>query len=244
MMVTAADVFRYTTIAELCSSDAGRSLVDQWLSPGESRMHARLGDSSRRQGWLAGRVLAKRMLLDHLAAGRKEGTELQPRRVEIDSGDVRRRGRRPAVRLDGRSLPVSLSISHTDGAVLVALACEAGVSVGADLVDRAELGAGFARMWFTPAERRWLESEGDPELAATIWAIKEAVYKAVNRGEAFRPRSVEVLPAGQDGRILATYPGRGGRVQDPHVWRTPQDEIAVVVMHAETEAEENLRRKR
>jgi phosphopantetheinyl transferase (holo-ACP synthase) len=34
---------------------------------------------------------------------------------------------------------------------------------------------------------------------ATLWALKEAVYKASNAGEAFVPRQVEIVPQGSDG---------------------------------------------
>jgi phosphopantetheinyl transferase len=75
-------------------------------------------------------------------------------------------------------------------------------------------------VWFTSAERRWL-GEGPPELAATLWAIKEAVYKAVGARRPFAPRAIEVL-----------LHQRGGFVSRPAcalaVWRTPQGETAVV----------------
>ncbi len=62
--------------------------------------------------------------------------------------------------------------------------------------------AGFRRLWFADAEQRWLAA--DPvRRTATLWALKEAVYKAVNAGESWDPRSVEIQADGaEDFRCL------------------------------------------
>ena len=55
----------------------------------------------------------------------------------------------------------------------------------------------FIRLWFTPAEQQWLREAEAPNLASVLWASKEAIYKALNAGESFAPRAVELLPGGQ-----------------------------------------------
>ncbi len=85
----------------------------------------------------------------------------------------------------------SLSIAHTRRGALAALGCLPGVSLGIDLVEPRQYGSGFADVWFTPAERRWLPAAGSRG-QAILWAIKEAAYKAVNAGESFDPRLIEI----------------------------------------------------
>lgn len=227
-MPTGDTIYRYATIGELCGAEA-QGTADRWLSPDEAQRVHSLKHAGRRRSWLAGRVLAKRMVLDHVVGDGMKRRGIHPARVEIRSGDVRGWRCRPAVWLDGRSLPVSLSISHTDQSVLVALVCRAGVSVGVDLVDHAILRARFVEFWFTEAERRWLETKTDSRWTAAVWAVKEAVYKAVNQGEAFRPRAIEVVLDSRSGGLHALV-GRGRRpVAKPCVWSTERNETAALV---------------
>jgi phosphopantetheinyl transferase len=117
-------------------------------------------------------------------------------------------------------LPWSLSIAHTPRAVLVALGRTPGVRVGVDLVEPVTLPRGFAEVWFTAAERRLLR-DAQPSVAATLWAIKEAVYKAAGAGRPFAPRAIEVLPQQPCGFVSRPACALA-------VWRTPQGETAVV----------------
>ncbi len=189
----------------------------QWLAESERAEAARIAHSARREQWLAGRWLAKRLVL-------REVPKAQLVDVQILARDERGRGVRPQIVLAGRPLERTLSISHSDLGVLVALATRQDWSVGIDLADlrsgdaadRAARDsessaaahpsvAGFRRLWFTPSEQAWLTA--DPERrTATLWALKEAVYKACNRGESWEPRQVEIEPlAGW--RFAARYRG-------------------------------------
>ena len=96
--------------------------------------------------------------------------------------------------------------------------------MGVDLVEPVRLGRGFVAQWFTPAERRWLHSD---DFAAVAWAVKEAVYKATNRGEPFRPQSVEVFPS-PDGSLLGRNVATGQVVRHIHIWKTRHGETAVL----------------
>lgn len=73
--------------------------------------------------------------------------------------------------------------------------------VGVDLVDLSDVaglmatnsGRGFARLWFTPLERCWIAADR-LRRTATLWGIKEAVYKACQLGEGWTPRDVVMWP--------------------------------------------------
>jgi phosphopantetheinyl transferase len=65
-----------------------------------------------------------------------------------------------------------------------------------------------------------------------LWAVKEAVYKAANRGEPFRPRRVEVLPLAPGGyacSYLGQAVGEGCRIRTMYLDRYV---AAVVTMPA------------
>jgi phosphopantetheinyl transferase len=183
-------VWRHSTIEaidQICCLEG-----DRWLAPGESRHYARLRDPQRRRGWLAGRVLCKRLLAESVPE-----VAVDPRRAEIYSQDTLGRGMRPSVVIDGGVLPWHLSISHTEIAVMVALSATPGETVGADLVRVQPPPAGWMRVWFDREEQE-LADRGGPSTASVLWAVKEAVYKACNHGEAFAPRQFRVrrLPGG------------------------------------------------
>ncbi|HEX4142345.1 MAG TPA: 4'-phosphopantetheinyl transferase superfamily protein [Pirellulales bacterium] len=184
---------------------AGRAT--NWLVAAELAELALVGDERRRGEWLAGRWAAKQLLVRAGIAHRAAG-------VEICSRDAQRRGSRPQVRVAGQPLAGSLSIAHTVKGVLVALVTDGRRTVGVDLVDLAEVarlvadgrGRGFARLWFTPLERCWIAADR-AKRTATLWGIKEAVYKACQLGEGWAPRDVVVWPRAAGG-FRCQYRGR------------------------------------
>jgi phosphopantetheinyl transferase len=161
-----------------------------WLGTDELCEYDRLRDASRRRQWLAGRWLAKQLMLH--AAGVDDLAEWQ-----ILTRNAQGQGVRPQVFRRGHELEWTLSISHSDRGVLVALAPDPGMSVGVDLATSVPASAAFRRLWFTPSEQRWL---ADDPLRRTrvLWTIKEATYKAAHDGEAWNPREIEVLSRGID----------------------------------------------
>jgi phosphopantetheine--protein transferase-like protein len=129
--------------------------------------------------------------------------------VEICSRDARRQTHRPRIRIGLRPFAGSLSIAHTAKGALAAFTASEQLSVGVDLVDLDEMAVagdsgGFARLWFTPLERYWVAADR-PRRTATLWGIKEAVYKACQSGEAWSPRDVVVWP--RTGGYRCTYRG-------------------------------------
>jgi phosphopantetheinyl transferase len=176
--------------------DAGADLG--WLASEERQVYGRVRDGSRRQAWLDGRRLAKEVLLTRALGW--SPTPAAAARLEICSRDGLGRAIAPRVLVDGQMQPWSLSIAHSEASVLVALSCERGVGVGADLVPRGAFGAHGLDAWLTPREAEWLSRVPDgerPAGASILWAIKEATYKAAGGGTRFVPRRVEAR-AGAD----------------------------------------------
>jgi phosphopantetheinyl transferase len=171
-----------------------------WLSTAEIVQLARWTSPARRQQWLAGRWLAKRLV-------ERAGGPVELRTIQISSHDARGLGVQPQITVAGQPLCWSLSLSHTKQGSLAALTTGA-TRVGVDLVEIAGCPAarsGFQQLWFSAAERAWAGT--DPSRAARIWGIKEAAYKAVNCGEPWQPRQIAVEPLPGD-RFRISYNGR------------------------------------
>jgi phosphopantetheinyl transferase (holo-ACP synthase) len=218
-----------------------------WLTPYEQNEVLDFRDGTRRAAWLGGRLLAKRLIVKKLMcflhsakqplyAVENGATPFQ--NVNYNNVEIRSAGSRPQVLVNGRALGWSLSISHTNRGALAAVSSRPDIMLGVDLVEPCAFGRGFAEVWFTPAERRWLESAGLhprfveslPMVArqnrpstdvrhAIIWSIKEAAYKALNTGEQFYPRSIETIDLLQ----------KIDRILELSLRQSPQSEIAVLL---------------
>ncbi|HET9017309.1 MAG TPA: 4'-phosphopantetheinyl transferase superfamily protein [Thermomicrobiaceae bacterium] len=213
----------WVTRAELAAR--ARTSGDSFLHLLEREDLATIRDPRRRESWLLGRLLAKELIQERL------GLSVAVSSIAIHSRDGAGRAVRPWAMLDGRPLPLCLSIAHTDRSV--AAACVgAPVTVGVDLTPVGALGSGAAPLWFSGAERAWCAGEGEVVGAlrrAALWAVKEAGYKATNRGEAFAPRRYEVRQ-NAGGQPTLTVAAATAPVQTD-VWVTERDgEIAAVVI--------------
>jgi len=199
-MIGSADIhWRYEAITPL--RERHFHDAERWLGRRERDEYAGLRDLGRRERWLLGRLVGKRLLLDHFGHLVSE-----PRMIQIHSRDARGRAGRPQVSFDDQWQPWSFSISHTNRSLLVAVSTTRGLSLGVDLVMSESFSTGFLNTWFAPEERAWLAKAPGHE-AATIWAVKEAAYKATNRGESFVPRRTIVRRMASGG-YACTYHGR------------------------------------
>jgi phosphopantetheinyl transferase (holo-ACP synthase) len=207
-----------------------------WLTAGERAELALLADDGRRRQWLAGRLAGKELVV-RTGRARRLGD------VEIRTRDVLGRGNRPRVRVAGQRFAGSLSITHTAGGVLAALETSDHVTVGVDLVDLADPAwtklttadaGGFAQLWFTPLERSWIAA--DPvRRGATLWAVKEAVYKACQQGHAWSPRDLMVWPskiASPADGFRCFYRGQPIRGLDVRVWQIDSHLAALAAVRA------------
>ncbi|MGR4879901.1 4'-phosphopantetheinyl transferase family protein [Streptomyces sp. LARHCF249] len=179
------------------------------LSPAEQGvLHALPG---RRQAeWAAGRLLAKRLVCELVAAPAHD-VEILPR----DDGS-------PCVVVGGSPMPaLHVSISHTAGHVAAALAPE---PVGVDLCETASAEAvrRVADHVLSPGELSLVGTDR-PDALAGAWALKEAAVKA-DRGSVFgaAPRSVAILGL--------RPPVLGGR-RRAMVWQAGEAVLALVLAH-------------
>ncbi len=191
----------------------------QWLTAREQAELAVFRAPRRRREWLGGRWLSKRLL-----AGNST-TPATLRRWEIVSRASARRGCRPVVRRDDVIQTASLSLAHSDPAIAAAVGEVSGGHVGVDVVPRQKLPAGFAACWFSEPERSLL-SQQDWSLADG-WAVKEASFKAVNRGESFRPRQIAIAHITGDECAVEYQLPSGQRIEIPvRTRRWPHASIA------------------
>ncbi|MFJ8013678.1 4'-phosphopantetheinyl transferase family protein [Streptomyces sp. NPDC096339] len=177
------------------------------LSPAERRV-VRALPAWRRAEWLAGRLLAKRLVGGALAAPERE-VEILPR----DDGS-------PYAVVGGSPVPaLNVSISHTARHVAAALAPE---PVGVDLCEAGSADAvrRVADHVFSPAELALIGTDRADALAGA-WALKEAAVKADRSGVfGSAPRGVALLGL--------TPPLLGGR-RRAMVWRAGGALLALVL---------------
>jgi|GEM_PF-1491522 len=170
---------RYRPIEKCLPNDAA---IAQ-LVGAEAQQFARLRDPGRRRQWLAARDVARELVRQALQL-RSEPA------IEIITRNERNLGVSPIVLVSGQRCEISLSISHTARGVLVAATADIATAVGADLCEDLPIKTGFLQAWFSPSEQLWIA--GNNRRAATIWAIKEAVFKAASQGAPWNPREIEV----------------------------------------------------
>lgn len=200
-------------------------LATDWLTDGERETLAGLQAQRRREEWLLGRWLAKKLILDQARVTPITPAPLGECDVEIFSLDGLGRRTRPRIMIGGLAQSWSLSIAHSEDLVLVALSTHPRVSVGVDVVAVQSWTNSSLEMWFTTAERRWIETGA--ARPSTLWAIKEASYKAVNQGEPFVPRKIEVRPEPDGGY---GYMWHGVRTTVGHEIRVGESREQVIVM--------------
>lgn len=151
-------------------------------------------DVARRELWTLGRYF----LLSRLYP------RLMMNRADIDPGDLRivtrnglGRGTQPRLYFRGRLVPWRISLAHTNSQLAMAFSVDRETRVGIDLVDDPSAAAKAVRCWSTSREREQLLGRTEADFAK-VWSIKEALYKALNHGEPFRPARYEVLLANSD----------------------------------------------
>lgn len=139
---------RYARLDALLSGAVG----SDWLRGDELLEFDRIHDASRRQQWLAGRLLSRALLVETFSLD--SGCHLQ-----VLSRDDRNLGVSPRVLLDGREVDCGLSIAHSQRGVLVAVSQPRSAFVGVDLCDAIPVTAGFLRLWFTATEQHWIQAD-------------------------------------------------------------------------------------
>jgi phosphopantetheinyl transferase len=182
---------RYRALGDL---PTGRPAASKWLSPAEHRVWNAMRSQQRQITWLAGRVLAKQLLVACWSDDDSDNKFESPAEIHIESRSASNRlGIRPRVSVRGQELDWGLSISHSKRGVLVAVAADA--SVGVDLVCPNECRGESLAWCFSAAERCWLAAlPSHGHGAERLWAMKEAVFKACPGSQGFAPQRIEIVP--------------------------------------------------
>lgn len=176
-----------------------------WLAPAERERVSRMGVARRRDDFLLGRIAAKTVVLDALAA--RFGARCAPSLIEI----APQPGGAPAVRIAGATsltgelspsdlLPISVSLSHSGGVALAAAtwtgSVDTPIALGIDVEEIAPRSRAFCGDFLTDAEQRFCGFDPVEYEVRTnfVWSAKEAVLKALCLGLTVDTRRVECLP--------------------------------------------------
>jgi len=153
---------------------------DHWLSAAERRTLARLHVPKRRADWRLGRWTAK-----HAGAA---VLGVAPERLAVralESGA-------PELLLDDRPARLAMSLSHSGGRAVCALA-PGGTALGCDLETIEARSGAFEADHLTAEEREVVERGADHDLGVTlVWSAKESAAKAIGEGWRLDPYDLVV----------------------------------------------------
>ena len=147
-------------------TDAERAIVDAF--PLERR----------RREWLAGRIAAKRALRAELRRRGRDVPAYHAIELRNECDGAPRFTVRGAPELGDQ---LNVSISHTDGAAIAAVAdTNACGTVGVDIETTKPLSAALVSRVLQPAEIARLRAAGSHPAPLVMWTVKEAVLKAAH----------------------------------------------------------------
>lgn len=148
----------------------------------------------RRNEWLLGRWTAKQLVRSVLR--RDSGLAVARETIEILNGS----DGAPRVYLEGESLALELSISHSHSCALCVV--DTGC-LGADLESIEARSDGLMNDFFTIGEQAQVNAVSSAQrdmIVTAIWSAKEAVLKALRKGLTVDTREVEIrIPSAEQG---------------------------------------------
>jgi len=157
----------------VCFAAVGAAPSEEFLSENETEQLGSFQFAAKREGFLLGRLAAKRALGALLA-------EPDLRRIEIGSGIYGQ----PLVH-HPRAGSAEVTVSHSHG-LAVALAYPAGYPMGIDLetISAVSTEAVIGELEASPAELTWLATGGVDAATAccVLWTAREAMGKALKIG--------------------------------------------------------------
>lgn len=192
---------------------------EAWLTAEERATLATLRVPKRRDDWRLGRWTARAALS---AAWPAAGAwSVRPR----EDGS-------PEALLDGRPRPVSLSISHSAGVAMAAVA-PADVALGCDVERVEERSHALVEQFFTEVERAAIDALPPRRraLAVTlVWSAKESALKALRVGLREDTRAVAVTwRDGVDPGAWAELSVRADHRAMRGAWRVEGDMVLTLV---------------
>ena len=160
---------------------------DDWLSPGELDRVSSLAFPKRRAEWRLGRWTAKRAVSAYLSGGGLP-TGMQDLEIRAAADGA------PETFVKGEAYPVSISISHSSGFSLCAVAAHE-LAIGCDLEAVEPRSLEFLADYLASDERKLLTRVAPadiPLFATVIWCAKESALKVVRQGLRRDTRSMVV----------------------------------------------------
>lgn len=172
---------------EQCAADLPEQ--NEWLSGNELAVLNGMRFEKRRADWRLGRWTAKSALAAHFHFPADfqalAGIEIRP----ASSGA-------PEAFLENKAADVTISISHSAGIAICAVAAS-GVALGCDLEVVESRSDGFVADYFTAEEQELIRSShilDRSQLVTLLWSAKESALKALREGLRLDTRSVVVSP--------------------------------------------------
>jgi len=165
-----------------------------WLSAGERAHLAGLRFPKRRADWLLGRWTAKSAVARCLNLP-SDFSALGDLEICAASDGA------PEAFLAGKPAPVTISLSHSAGVAVCAVA-PAGTALGCDVELVEPRIAAFAADYFSPEEQALVAQappQEQPGLMTLIWSAKESALKALRAGLRLDTRCVVVSPGDGSG---------------------------------------------
>lgn len=154
-----------------------------FLSSEEEKIFSGFRFEPRRESYLSGRLVAKRLI------SRALKTDLPERSISILNGP----GGAPYAVIDGQRVPGVLSISHAGGQAAAAFTT-VNIRLGLDLEQVRPRASAFVKDYFTEQEQALLgrhSADHDRDITL-IWSAKEALLKALGIGLRMDTRRVWV----------------------------------------------------
>ncbi len=166
-----------------------KATLKRYLAPQEQARFKELKTDKRKIDWLAGRIVAKRLIREsHFA---HDGAIVPYSAINIVPDELGA----PQVSIAGEKAGSQrISISHSAGCAAAMLSVEPGVRPGIDVESVEERDPSFIRDYFTDAERAATKGRDPAHLFTSIWAVKEAVVKALGIGARVDLREIEAVP--------------------------------------------------
>ncbi len=160
---------------------------DDWLDRQESRLLSTLRFEKRRCDWRLGRWTAKNAVAERLGLPR-DMESLASIRIETEPGGA------PLVVLRNGTRPVTISISHSFGLAICAVARPES-RLGCDLERLEPRSAAFVSDYFTAAEQAVIVQAPEDVgvlLPTVYWSAKESALKALGKGLRIDTRTLTV----------------------------------------------------
>ncbi|HSI04689.1 MAG TPA: SDR family NAD(P)-dependent oxidoreductase, partial [Myxococcota bacterium] len=166
-----------------------KATLKRYLAPQEQARFKELKTDKRKIDWLAGRIVAKRLIREsHFA---HDGAIVPYSAINIVPDELGA----PQVSIAGEKAGTQrISISHSAGCAAAMLSVEPGVRPGIDVESVEARDPSFIRDYFTDAERAAANGRDPAHLFTAVWAVKEAVVKALGIGARVDLREIEAVP--------------------------------------------------